>query len=72
MILPKLSVDAVIVAQQELATDVFRMVVEAPAIVKQAKAGQFVQLRLMTGSFILRRPVGIAEVDLKRGTMSFI
>lgn len=72
MILPKLSVNAVIVAQQELATDVFRMVVEAPAIVKQAKAGQFVQLRLMTGSFILRRPVGIAEVDLKRGMMSFI
>ena len=72
MILPKLAVDAVILSQQELAADVFRMVVEAPAIASQAEPGQFVQLRLLTGSFVLRRPVGIAEVDEKKGTISFI
>ena len=72
MIMPKLAVDAVILSQQELAADVFRMVVEAPAIASQAEPGQFVQLRLLTGSFVLRRPVGIAEVDEKKGTISFI
>ena len=73
MILPeKIIEDSRIILQQELADHVFRMVVEAPNIAARAKAGQFVQLRITSGSFLLRRPVGIAEADAEKGTAAFI
>lgn len=64
--------DAKVLAQQELATDVFFLVVEAPKIARAAKAGQFVQLRILSGDFTLRRPVGVAAVDPKKGSVAFI
>lgn len=64
--------DAKVLAQQELATDVFFLVVEAPEIARLARAGQFVQLRILSGDFTLRRPVGVAAVDEKKGRLSLI
>ena len=64
--------DAKVLAQQELATDVFFLVVEAPEIARFARAGQFVQLRILSGDFTLRRPVGVAAVDEKKGSIAFI
>ena len=64
--------DAKVLAQQELATDVFFLVVEAPEIARLARAGQFVQLRILSGDFTLRRPVGVAAVDEKKGSIAFI
>lgn len=72
MILPKKAVDAVIVSQQELMHDVFSLVVKVPELIRLARPGQFVQLRILTGAFVLRRPVGIAAVDNIEGTMTFI
>lgn len=72
MILPKKAVDAVIVSQQELMHDVFSLEVKVPDLTKLASPGQFVQLRILTGAFVLRRPVGIAAVDINKGTMTFI
>ena len=63
---------AKILAQQELATNVYFLVVESPEIARRAKAGQFVQLRILSGAFTLRRPVGVAAVDEKKGSISFI
>lgn len=73
MILPeKVIADAHILQQQELSDHVFRMIVEAPEIAAKAKAGQFVQLRIASGGFLLRRPLGIAEADKENGTAAFI
>jgi len=68
----KVSVTAEVMAQAELAEQVFSLSVQAPAIAQTAQPGQFVQLRLMEPSFTLRRPVGVAAVDKKRGTCTFI
>ena len=72
MTLPKMLRDAKILAQQELAPRVFFLVVEAPDVAQAAEPGQFVQLRIPLGEFILRRPVGVAAVDRKKGSVAFI
>lgn len=72
MTLPKIVRDAKVLAQQELASHVFFLVVEAPEIARQAKAGQFVQLRILSGDFTLRRPVGVAAIDPRKGSVAFI
>ena len=63
--------DAKILAQQELATNVYFLVVESPEIARRAKAGQFCGAHPL-GAFTLRRPVGVAAVDEKKGSISFI
>ena len=70
--LPKVAVDGEIIDQHELAKDVWRMEVEAREIAREAEPGQFVQLQIPGGAFTLRRPVGIAEVSLQKGTVAFI
>lgn len=70
--MPKMLADAKVLAQQELASRVFFLVVEAPEIARIAKPGQFVQLRIPFNEFTLRRPVGVAAVDEKKGSVAFI
>ncbi|SDO75643.1 dihydroorotate dehydrogenase electron transfer subunit [Selenomonas ruminantium] len=70
--MPKFAIDGEIVAQKELAQNVWRLEVEAPKIAREAEPGQFVQLQIPSGAFTLRRPVGIAEVNLQKGTVAFI
>lgn len=68
----KVTVDANIVSQQELYDQVFQLVVKAPEVAALAEAGQFVQLRILNRSCLLRRPVGIAAADKEKGTVAFI
>ena len=68
----KVTVDANIVSQQELYDQVFQLVVKAPEVAALAEAGQFVQLRILNSSCLLRRPVGIAAADKEKGTVAFI
>ena len=74
MALPKkkVTVDSRIVSQRELYDQVFQLVVKAPEVAELAEAGQFVQLRILNGSCLLRRPVGIAAADKDKGTVAFI
>ena len=74
MALPKekVTVDAIIVSQQELYDQVFQLVVKAPEVAALAEAGQFVQLRILNSNCLLRRPVGIAAADKEKGTVAFI
>ena len=74
MVLPKkkVTVDSRIVSQRELYDQVFQLVVKAPEVAELAEAGQFVQLRILNGSCLLRRPVGIAAADKEKGTVAFI
>lgn len=68
MILPKkVAETAAVIAQQEVAPDVFRIELSAPEVTRAAEPGQFVQVRLFHGGHILRRPLGIAECDIAQG-----
>jgi dihydroorotate dehydrogenase electron transfer subunit len=64
--------DAVIISQQAIIRDVWKMVLQAPHIAKEARPGQFVNLRYMEGSTFLRRPFGIADADPLAGTVTVI
>ncbi|MBR2215206.1 MAG: dihydroorotate dehydrogenase electron transfer subunit [Selenomonadaceae bacterium] len=68
----KFITDAVITAQDELAPQVFRLTVAAPEIAKTAKPGQFVQIKIPGGEVLLRRPLGVADVDTVQGSVSFV
>ena len=74
MALPKkkVAIDAKVISQQALYDHVFKLVVEAPEVAERAEAGQFVQLRIVNGSCLLRRPVGIDDADKDKGTVAFI
>ena len=45
----------------EVAPSVFKLTVDAPELATLAKAGQFVQVKLPSDKFTLRRPFGIAS-----------
>ncbi|MHB1050711.1 MAG: sulfide/dihydroorotate dehydrogenase-like FAD/NAD-binding protein [Bacteroidota bacterium] len=57
-----------ILEKTDLAAKVYRYVISAPAIVKKAKAGQFVILRLHDGGE--RIPITLADWDISRGTIT--
>ena len=72
MTLHKFAVDAEILEQKQLLDNIFKMTVYCPQIAQAASPGCFVQLRLLGGDILLRRPVGIADADVERGTIAFI
>ncbi|WNY25113.1 sulfide/dihydroorotate dehydrogenase-like FAD/NAD-binding protein [Methanolapillus millepedarum] len=57
-----------ILEKEELATGVFKMVIDAPDVAKAAKAGQFVMVRTFADSE--RIPLTIADFDSKTGTIT--
>ena len=57
-----------ILEKNELAAKVFRYVIEAPNVVKKAKAGQFVILRLYEDGE--RIPITLADWDTAKGTIT--
>ena len=72
MDLPKFSLDAEILSQEQMAENVHRMTVHCPQIAGEAQPGTFVQMRLLGGDVLLRRPLGIAEAEREKGTLSFL
>lgn len=52
--------DVEILSNDEVAANIFRLTVDAPELAAQAKAGQFVQVKI-ADEFTLRRPFGIAS-----------
>jgi dihydroorotate dehydrogenase electron transfer subunit len=58
--------------RRELGPGLFRLAVEAPAIARRAKPGQFVQVKVSPGlDPLLRRPMSIAGVNGQRIEMLF-
>lgn len=51
---------------------VWKLVLHAPRIAASAKPGQFVMLEASSRELLLRRPLGIADVDVKRGEVLLI
>lgn len=52
--------------------EVWTMVFAAPSIAKEARPGQFVNVRVPGGQTFLRRPFGIADADTEKGTVTII
>ncbi len=60
-----------ILRKERLSADVFRMDLEAPAIARSRKAGQFVIL-MLDDNYSERIPLTIADADAEGGTVSII
>ena len=67
------NVKAKLVAKEELISGIFKFSVEAPEVVKQAKTGQFIEIRVNDDiEPFLRRPISIHNMDRKSGKLEFI
>lgn len=58
--------------QEQLADDIYSMVLEVAQIAKQAKAGQFVSLYSKNGANLLPRPISLCEIDREKGTIRLV
>lgn len=52
--------------------EICEMIILAPEIAEESKAGQFVDLYTGKGEFLLPRPVSICEIDKKEGTLKLL
>lgn len=64
---------AEILENKEVCKDIFKIKVKAPALAKEARPGQFLEvLAKGEGAPFLRRPFGIHRVDKQSGTVEFL
>ncbi|MGN0436650.1 MAG: dihydroorotate dehydrogenase electron transfer subunit [Wujia sp.] len=68
----KIKLDANIIRQDNIATGIFSMVLEAREIAAVAKPGQFLNLYSADGSHLLPRPISICEIDRNLGTIRIV
>lgn len=59
-----------IVEKQAIAKNTFKFSILCPEIVKEAKAGQFVHIKVK--GFTLRRPISICEIDRAKGILTIV
>lgn len=67
-----LKITAKVRSQEQLATDIYSLVLYAPEITEQAKAGQFVSVYSKDGANLLPRPISLCEVDHTNGTIRLV
>ncbi len=66
-------VKAKLLKKEQLKSDIFKLSVEAPEIVKSAKPGHFLEIRVTEGTEpFLRRPISIYNMDKEKGILEFI
>ena len=63
---------AVIVRQDEIATDIYSIWFQTENIAKAAKPGQFIAVYSKEGSRLLPRPISICEVDKEKGLLRIV
>lgn len=68
----KVKIKANIVRQENIATDIYSMIISAKEIANQAVPGQFVDLYSSDGSKLLPRPISICEIDKEAGTLRLV
>ena len=68
----KIKMEAKIVRQDEIATDIYSMVIDAPEIASQAVPGQFIDVYSADGSKLLPRPISLCEIDRAAGTLRIV
>ena len=62
---------AVVVSQEQIATDIFSMWIRAEAA-ETARPGQFISMYTNDGSKLLPRPISICEIDKEDGTLRVV
>lgn len=68
----KIKMTADVIRQDNIAKDIFSMVIKAGAIANEAKPGQFISLYSKDGSKLLPRPISICEIDKNEGTLRIV
>lgn len=64
---------AKLIKKEQLKSNIFKFTMEAPEIVKDAKQGQFVEVRVTNRTEpFLRRPISIHNMDKESGKLEFI
>lgn len=58
--------------QEVLVDGIFELILSVPAIAKEAKAGQFVELYTGKGEMLLPRPISICQIDKEKGTLRLL
>lgn len=61
-----------IVENKKIAKKVFKMIVSAPLVANEAKAGQFLNVFCKRRDLLLPRPISICEVERKLGTVTLV
>lgn len=74
MVLPKMVVEAQVVANRDIGNQVKELVLYAPEVAKQAVPGQFLHIRVANATYhpLLRRPLSISGICPAAGTVSTI
>lgn len=65
-------ITAKVLYQEEIANDIYSMVIEASNVAKLARPGQFVNVYSNDGSRLLPRPISICEIDKNAGTIRIV
>ena len=68
----KLHENAQIVSNVLIAPDIFSMTIALPELADSVRPGQFAMLYIDKGELILPRPISFCDVNLSRGTVTFI
>lgn len=63
---------ATVKRQEQIASDVFSLVLHVPEIAKEAIAGQFVSVYSKDGANLLPRPISLCEIDAEEGTIRLV
>lgn len=68
----QVKIEAVVKSQEMLADGVYSMVLSAPEIARQAKAGQFVSIYTKDSSRLLPRPISLCGIDKEKGELRLV
>ena len=63
-------IDAKVLSSDLLAEGLIRIILSAPEIAKDAKAGQFIHMLVPDNAHVLRRPISLMAMDAKAGTLT--
>ena len=61
-----------IISQQEIAKNIFELVLKGDLVSTMLQAGQFVNVKTGDGGFILRRPISICNIDHKKSELTLV
>lgn len=61
-----------LVAQKNLAPQIFEMTLQGELVKEMNRPGQFLDLRVPSAELLLRRPISLAEIDQSRGCCKLI
>ena len=65
-----LETNARVLSCERMAQELVRIVLHAPEIAEQAKAGQFIHMLVPDSAHVLRRPISLMAFDAQAGTLT--